>query len=555
MDSNCQGQLSMYVQSCRRHWGRAVTLTACLTLSITGVAAAPSIYRLAQGDITATPGAAEAPRRVASIDLSVLMKESAQRLEFELPSGKSMQLTRRTLHVPQAEGAQSWFGMADASDPLSDWALVTVRKGILIATLREGGATWEIRPDQHGELFMRARDPNRDTPLCGVDPASGGSVRDLDPAHLEFPISKQESFELASRWQPSRRVPTEKPDDGDATAPALDVGVTAVLVSPYGASEITTYDLLVVYTPSTLFYVGSEANLAALMQHFADYANYAYANSGVDMGVRIAGFRFINYNETGDTPADLQVFKTSPVIRTWMDETEADIATLVVTAGNFGGYAGLPARQNLRTMRAEAFSVIRWNQEALILAHEVGHNFGAQHDPAFAAPPDQAMFPFGYGYFVNGVFRTIMTYEQSCSRGCPAAPLFSTPYRTVSGYQAGIEYVYENARVLWLNSFLMANLRGPGKSTPAPKLLKKKNIRTTSVTLAWKHGTKNVEGTGVFMSDGYRWYYLGMVEPGYKSVPVNGLLPGTTYSFQVAAWRAAGGFSNPSATVSAPTKR
>ncbi|CAN0514451.1 unnamed protein product, partial [Ectocarpus sp. 8 AP-2014] len=80
--------------------------------------------------------------------------------------------------------------------------------------------------------------------------------------------------------------------------------------------------------------------------------------------------------------------------------------------------------------------------------HELGHNFGANHNKENAGGGD-GVDAYNYAYRNCGLgtkFRTIMAY----SSGCPSTPrvsVFSNPDRTYANQRQGTENT-NNARVL-----------------------------------------------------------------------------------------------------------
>lgn len=47
-------------------------------------------------------------------------------------------------------------------------------------------------------------------------------------------------------------------------------------------------------------------------------------------------------------------------------------------------------------------------------AHEHGHNLGVQHNPENGSG---AAFPYAYGHYIDGSYRTVMSYANPCPAG------------------------------------------------------------------------------------------------------------------------------------------
>ena len=82
----------------------------------------------------------------------------------------------------------------------------------------------------------------------------------------------------------------------------------------------------------------------------------------------------------------------------------------------------------------------------LSFAHEHGHNMGFEHDPANGTTPANASFPYSFGHFVNGSYRTVMSYSTQCSSGCTRVAHFSNPDILHNGVPTGIADQRDNAR-------------------------------------------------------------------------------------------------------------
>jgi hypothetical protein len=520
----------------------------CTALGTTWADAEPAhFYRLER--LSQAPDA-ERVEGIAIIDkASLRIARPPDVAEFELPGGVVLTLRKQWSASRDRAGGFAWVGTPDGSPPVADWALVSLVDDQLVATIYHGTEVWELRPPRSLDepTSLRRRPPaSADRALCATAAPS-------EPAQTEVHAPESATLQrvaddTAQRW---RMVPNLAGGGADSE---LRFGETLQPPSRAransDAADAYTYDVLILYTPATAFWAGS--SLVPIAQHMVDYANAAYANSWIPVRARIAAFRQIQYAETGYLSVDLQWLKRNRKVVSMKRSVGADIAYMLVNgAFDAMGMAGLPIYQRPASLKPEAFAVGIWNGDELLLAHEIGHNFGAQHDPLHAAPPSQNMFPYGYGYYRDGVFRTVMSYFDQCYYGCPAIPAFSTPYTTYAGYPVGVEFVYENARVLAYNSFLISNLINAAAAPKPARRLTATPSGSGVVTLQWRDRSQNEDGFAVFVSDLYRWHFLGVTAANTTSVPISGLSPGLTYEFEVYAWREAGGFSPSSGSVRA----
>ena len=56
------------------------------------------------------------------------------------------------------------------------------------------------------------------------------------------------------------------------------------------------------------------------------------------------------------------------------------------------------------------------------------------------------MFAYGFGHFVNGSYRTVMSYSNNCTSGCTRVPYFSNPNVSYNSVATGIANQRDNAR-------------------------------------------------------------------------------------------------------------
>jgi len=86
---------------------------------------------------------------------------------------------------------------------------------------------------------------------------------------------------------------------------------------------------------------------------------------------------------------------------------------------------------------------------------------GSAHNPENGSG---ASFPYGYGHYVNGSFRTVMSYVDQCTQGCTRQPYFSNPSVFFNGFATGIDNQRDNARSIENTADVIANYRYSGSS-------------------------------------------------------------------------------------------
>ena len=95
----------------------------------------------------------------------------------------------------------------------------------------------------------------------------------------------------------------------------------------------------------------------------------------------------------------------------------------------------------------------------LSFAHELGHNMGSAHNPENGS---SATYPFGFGHYINGSYRTVMSYVDPCTSGCTRRPYFSNPNVVFNNFPTGIDNARDNARLINLTADSVANYRYSG---------------------------------------------------------------------------------------------
>ncbi len=220
-------------------------------------------------------------------------------------------------------------------------------------------------------------------------------------------------------------------------------------------------DVMVVYTTATKNFLGGDAQAQALAQQAIDATNTAYVNSRIRQRVRMVHTQEFVYTESGNSSTDLSNLRSSSVIQALRDTHKADLVAEVSEVTSVCGTGYLMAAlggvaNNGFTVTARSCAVGN-----LSFAHELGHNMGSHHNPEDGGP---TIFPYGYGHYVNGSYRTVMSYSTPCTSGCTRRPYFSNPSVTFNNAPTGIESTRDNARLINATADWVANYRYSGSS-------------------------------------------------------------------------------------------
>ena len=201
-------------------------------------------------------------------------------------------------------------------------------------------------------------------------------------------------------------------------------------------------DVLVAYTATARSTAGGTAAIRSTIQAAVDAANTAFENSGMATRFRLVGSAEVAYAESGDLATDLAWVAGNTGVAGLRDDLDADLVSLFVEDG--GGECGrgyvLSRNVDPGAFAPNAFQVTKRSCAVgnLSYVHEHGHNLGMQHNPENGAPPSQAARDWAFGHYVDGSFRTVMSYSNPCAQGCPRVPYFSNPAISHLGSPTGI---------------------------------------------------------------------------------------------------------------------
>lgn len=220
-------------------------------------------------------------------------------------------------------------------------------------------------------------------------------------------------------------------------------------------------DVLVVYTAAVRDAVGGDAQAQTLAQQSIDSTNTAYINSRIRQRVRLVGAQLTALVETGSFSTELSNLRADAATATARNAVQADLVAMLTTstaACGIGYLMGtLPGNSaNGHTVTARTCAVGN-----LSFAHELGHNMGSQHNPENGSGPT---FPYGFGHYINGSYRTVMSYVDPCTSGCTRVAYFSNPNVIFNGQPTGLDNARDNARSINNTADSIANYRYSGSN-------------------------------------------------------------------------------------------
>ena len=363
------------------------------------------------------------------------MSEQKRSFAFELFEDHVVNIVVERIEASNANG----FIIRGKVEGEADGSIVTLvfENGILVGNIKLGQDVYEIRPSTSGHVIKQI-----DTSKLDSD--------DPEPGSADW----KAMFENA---------------DQSADAPSISAANKAAMLALANSTEVTTFDVLVAYTPDARASQGGDAGIMALAQLVVDQANQAYQNSLVYQRARLVGTYLLESNlsqSSGSAANESIKGKTDGKwdgIHAKRSAVGADLVAVITDVlPNSCGWADTSrtADQGFSFSKTSCLS----NHS---FTHELGHNMAAEHDRGNTSGD---MYPaFAYGYVdVTHCFRDVMSYSNGCT---VRVPYFSSsnPAVKYDGWPVGTA-TEDNARALNLQRHHIASLVAAvvPNSTPTP---------------------------------------------------------------------------------------
>jgi hypothetical protein len=400
-------------------------------------------------DTRAGGGERYSPATVAQheVDLAAGLLD-ADSLRIDLPTGTSL-VARRTREFRHGEAGRSWVGSSPDGD------VVIARRGDAVAGLiYAGGEAWELLGVE-GRATL-ARLDQAQFPECA------GTLEALAPRAGAISSSSSCTPPWCNPGDQNRaRRPVSVPDPGSRVP---GPGSLVAVPRPPSRSELGATpraDVMVLYTAQAQAGAGGQAQVEALAQAAVDLTNVAYVNSEIDLELALVHVGLATRSDTGDISSDLGWLAGDADVAAQRDAVGADLTALLVNDGGGSCGVGYVQRNPGPGFASSAFQVtVRGCAVGnLSLAHEFGHNMGAEHNPENASVwPNGGSYPWSFGHWHNGIYRTVMSYQSPCG-ACTRHPYFSNAAVSFQNLPTGVADLRENARTLGATAIYVTNFR------------------------------------------------------------------------------------------------
>ena len=377
--------------------------------------------------------------KAVTINFGNISKSNLKKLDVELFDGKVVTLVMDRIDQ-RTEKSYTWYGHVSGT-PMSQ-AILTVVDGYVAGTLFviDGKSTrsYQIQSDASGTH----------------------QLRELDPANLP-----SDHGGLTPSRSSARELPARSADGKMSAMAAGNVG---------GGTLLKKVDVAVIYTNQAAAAAGS--GIAAQVQNMIDGANGAYGNTGIGTRIRLVYSGPAGMNDSANVDTDMATLSATmgPMRNTYA--ADAVVLLTEATLSNGTPICGMAANIGPVATLAHVVVTRSCGMSNLSLPHELGHLFGASHDP-FVVPAGSAPYSYGQGYVNSSKgWYTVMAYPSKCQSeqvACARYPFFSSPLRSFdvatskignigqvpNGLPTGNPTNGDNARVHTETSAAMASFR------------------------------------------------------------------------------------------------
>ncbi|MFJ2738719.1 reprolysin-like metallopeptidase [Streptomyces sp. NPDC087440] len=310
-------------------------------------------------------------------------------------------------------------------------------------------------------------------------------VEEVDPARMPVP-ARDDASSVPTAGKPQRpyaaRPHAAKPQQPYAERPHAPKPQHPGKPRAHNGIAPSVIDLAVGYLPAAGQEAGGEAGVRTRAEASVSRMNQALADSGAD-GLSVRIVKVFPIDTTGyaggqDTTAVVNWLggwatgSPEPKVDAVREESRADLVLALVprNGSTWLGHALKPTLPSPETSRSyiSAARIDAVPGPLYVVAHELGHNLGLDHDDATLRQQGQdfenPFLPYNRGYVpADRSFHTIMAYRSACG-GCTTVPQYSNPLHSHNGQPLG-DARHDAVRVLRQTGPVVAAYR---ENTPPP---------------------------------------------------------------------------------------
>ena len=335
-------------------------------------------------------------------------------------------------------------------------------------------------------------------------------------------------------------------------------------VAASGSVTPTEVDIVVVYTTKALQRaVAAGQDYVGQAAFSVYYTNQIYQNSSINARLRLVGVGTTNLTESSNMESDLYritlpyIQNHNPDVLNLRNQLRADLAILVADYNGNNSTTGLGTTNGIAFKSIDqheqisgpitylpeyAFGVVDYDfmgKAVSTFPHEVGHIYGADHNPENDNSPNSGFY-YGHGKRKNNNFcpdficgqewQTVMSYGNSTQ-----IPYFSTPSLTWGGNAIGSttqnNVLVHNNTAYAVSLFrtppappLSVDVQGPSTATAGSTVTYTAVVSAgqTSVQYVWRLRTAdmNEDEPGTIVQTGGSTYTMLFTAPGFVSAEV-----------------------------------
>ncbi len=494
------------------------TVAGSIGLLIVGVGNAQGQRLLSLGPGPETPAVAAAAQfdsamgpATVQVDLD-LVRSAPPRLELPTPDGRVL-VAQRSVFEDRGNGSVMWAGSLLEAGHES--VVLTVEDGSFVGRFGEpGGARFRISadPDGRGGMVDTAGAPtDTEETFCPVGVEPDGLLR-FSPAEAPMRVDQEQR-----------------------------------VVQPQNHDEL---DILVLYTAEAARNWANRGGALASVRNAGDYLNLVLRNGQLPIQANIvhvarapAALDTVAREGVGPYGSSLITqLRWNGDVAQLRGQHDADLVHLFT--GESTRLLQACGRANLLTQAstAEDFAPLAYGwsanacftyDDAQIFAHEIGHNLGANHDPANAAGTAAvAVEPFAFGHSNHDHIPNVGT---AMSYRGEVEPYFSSARIRPRRRTIGIAGERENERVLRRTmrlgvEYSDALLKPPEGAPAAPSNVRVEVTGATSARVSWVDNSDDEEGFRVWVQAlGDPLAFGRLVDADQESFEVEDLEPGFNF--------------------------